>query len=110
MLDDVWTRFQNLARDIDVPVPPSFISRRSTFKERLQEEVGSFYQFFQPLNRENEQRQMLLIPTKTSSQISADKFYEEEGACDLEIPEYQLEGDFKSLVHAALSLRSDLKS
>ena len=53
---------------------------------------------------------MLLIPTKTSSQISADKFYEEEGACDLEIPEYQLEGDFKSLVHAALSLRSDLKS
>jgi len=61
--DDVRTRFQNLARDIDVPVPPSFIYGTITFKERLQEEVGSVYQFFQPLNRENEQRQTLLIPT-----------------------------------------------
>lgn len=39
----------------------SFETRRSTFTRKLQKEVGGVYWFFQPLNRDIYERQMLVI-------------------------------------------------
>lgn len=63
-LQDVYKRFTDLCEQKGEDVPPSFISRLSTFKEKLCESISDLYYFHQPLNRDIHERQMLLIPKK----------------------------------------------
>ena len=108
-MDDVWKRYVELASDIAVGIPPSFESRRSTFKDKLESVIGHEYQFFQPLNRDIHERQMLLIPMQVGKKLVADDHFKDDDA--LHLPSYQPENeDFRTIVHAALRIRGDLKS
>lgn len=51
-LSDVWTRYTELAEETNIEIPQSFISRRSSFKEKLMQRVGDLFQFVQPLTRD----------------------------------------------------------
>ena len=43
-LVDVWERYCNIASDANVEIPPSFISRRGTFKEKLAKCLEGLYE------------------------------------------------------------------
>ena len=106
-LTDVWSRFQVLANQAQEAVPPSFATRRSTFKEKLEMVVGDVYQFYQPLNREISERKCILIPQKFRDKATSDLIASEP---DPLIPSYK-PGDCDNvslLVHAALMVRSEL--
>ena len=50
-LSDTWQRYIDLAKETSTDIPPSFLSRRTTFKEKLQYRVGDVFEFVQPLQR-----------------------------------------------------------
>jgi hypothetical protein len=105
-LSDVWDRYVKLSDDSNTVIPKSFISRRGTFKEKLQLQVSNFITFVQPVGGPAE-RETLLFPSKfvgvAISQLS------EENDEKLTMPRYEPQDDiFLSLVHVALKLRGDL--
>lgn len=71
LLDDVWKRYTLLSADFDQTIPPSYLSRRSTFKEKLIGALDGEFQFYQPLNKDIHERQMMLIPTKFQHNLTA---------------------------------------
>jgi hypothetical protein len=50
-LSDVWERYCSLVAQTSGDIPQSFISRRTTFKEYLQNRLSDEYQFLRPLHR-----------------------------------------------------------
>ncbi len=112
-LNDVWMRYTELAEETNIEIPPSFISRRTSFKEKLMQRVGDLFQFVQPLTRDISEREPLLVPHKYSHEIIADSFYQgTHGTNDVEllsIAHYEpQEDDFLSLIHVALKIRREL--
>ena len=101
-LSEVWNRYVELAGKAGTEISPSFLSRRTTFKQKLQPAVESVYDFVTVPNRE-----VLLVPRKFghtpfSDLLSADQ---EESA----IPKYQPpDQDFLEMVHVALMLRGEI--
>lgn len=107
-LVDVYAKFENLTRELGETVPASFESRRSTFKEKLMNELHDVYDFYQPLDRDIHERQMLLIPVKLKNKIIADQiFREEEVFPSSEVPEP--DNVDKHIVYSALKVHNDLK-
>ena len=49
LVNDVWERYKVLAEESSTTIQPSYLSRRSTFKEKLQSQLGDIYNFFSPL-------------------------------------------------------------
>ena len=110
-LVDVWERYIELAKDLAITIPQTFLSRRATFKERLVSQLNGEFHFFQPLNVDPSKRQTLLIPTQYQSHAVSRLAHENEfDGEDISIPSYQPEQDdiFLSLVHVALKIRGDL--
>eukprot|EP00112_Aurelia_sp_Birch-Aquarium-sp1_P026470 Seg940.1 transcript_id=Seg940.1/GoldUCD/mRNA.D3Y31 product="hypothetical protein" protein_id=Seg940.1/GoldUCD/D3Y31 len=110
-LVDVWERYVELAKDLAITIPQSFLSRRATFKEKLVSQLNGEFHFFQPLNVDPSKRQTLLIPTQYQSHAVSQLAHENEfDAEDISIPSYQPEQDdiFLSLVHVALKIRGDI--
>ena len=105
-LMDVWNRYVQLAEELAIGIPRSFITRRATFKEKLESKVGDIFQFFKPLNVNIAERQTLLIPLKFQAQRVFETTVETENNLleTLNIPKYhpEQEGQFLSLVHVAL--------
>ena len=106
-LIDVWSRFQVLTNQAQEAIPPSFTTRRSTFKEKLEMAVDDVYQFYQPLDREISERKFILIPQKFRDKATSDLIASDS---DPILPSYKPgDGDNVSLlVHSALKVRSDL--
>ncbi|CAG9814726.1 unnamed protein product [Phaedon cochleariae] len=105
-LDDVWQRYVNLAKSLDVDIPVSFESRRSSFKTKLEEELGGIYQFFQPLNRDVHERQMLLIPVPVGKKAATENSSNVDD--DFDLPSHEPDDFFRTIVHCALKVRGDL--
>ena len=63
-LNDVWDRYTTLAEKAEITIPPSFISRRATFKDKLMHMVGDIVECVQSLDRGPSERHNLLIPKK----------------------------------------------
>jgi hypothetical protein len=109
-LNDVWERYKKLAEDSSTTIPQSYYSRRTTFKEKLQSNLGDMFSFFQPLDRCPPERQTLMIPAKfqhtTILQLAAENQEDDE---TLTMPRYEPEEDiFLSLIHLALKVCSDM--
>ncbi|KAF5289366.1 hypothetical protein FQR65_LT11877 [Abscondita terminalis] len=115
----VWSLIEGLYKDAQPPIctfrpPPPYkfvhkLSRRSTFKLKLEEKVGDVIQFFQPLTPENCERQMLLIPIGRGKRLVADDFYDEDVK---QMPSFKTDqdSDFQTIVHSALKKRGDFLS
>ena len=112
-LSDVWTRYTELAEETNIENLQSFISRRTSFKEKLMQRVGDLFQFVQPFTRDTSEREPLLVPHKYSNEIIADSFYQSTYASsDEEMSSFAHyeppEDDFLSLIHVALKIRREL--
>jgi hypothetical protein len=68
-LSDVWERYCSLVAQTNGDIPQSFISRRTTFKEYLQNILSDEYQFVRPLLRSIVERETLLIPHAYSQHV-----------------------------------------
>lgn len=88
---------------LDEEIPASFISRLSTFKEKLCECVGDTFYFHQPMNRDIHNRQMLMIPLKCLH-----KLLETAGEDADKTDSVSNESDIMNAVHAALICRKSL--
>ena len=110
-MSDVWERYETLTTEAGAEIPTSFITRRSTFKDKLQSALSDIYQFVQPLNRDKSERGTLLIPLNcppiASAYLSQDDQRNEK---ELNSPEYKPSNDdsILTLVHAALFIRGEL--
>ncbi len=107
----MYAKFLKLASEFSETVPPSFESRRSTFKEKLSKELHDVYQFYQPLDRDIHARQMLLIPIKFQNKIIADQILKEEEEKENVISSFTPEDDdiIRSIIYSALKIHHDLK-
>lgn len=83
-------------------IPPSFISRRSTFKEKLCKSVSDIYYFHQPLDRNVHERGMLLIPKKYMHNFPSENCTETTTSMGFR------ETEINYIVHAALTIRKYL--
>ena len=103
-LSDIWQRYIDLAKETSTDIPPSFLSRRTIFNEKIQYRVGDVFQFIQPLQCNKLERETLLVPYKYSHDLIAAQFYHNADDDEmLTIPSYQQQEDtFKSLLHVAL--------
>ena len=95
-----------------IGTPQSFITRRATFKEKLESNVGDIFQFVKPVSVNIAERQTLLIPLKFQAQRVFETTVETENNFleTLKIPKYhpEQEDEFLSLVHVALKIRGDM--
>lgn len=107
-LKDVFERYLTLARDVREEVPPSFLSRMTTFGDKLKEEFGNVFQFYCPKDRINEERQTLLISHKFRNRSVTKDVYDDVDFIKTYIP--REDSSFQELVHVALMLRSDLQA
>ena len=89
-------------------MPPSYVSRRSTFRAKLEKHLSEVFHFHRPLSRDINERETLLISHIYRDQVAVEKIYGDETA----IPSYEpkLDSGFCQLVHVALRLRSDLRA
>jgi hypothetical protein len=108
-LNDVWERYKELAEESSTAIQPSYYSRRTAFKEKLQLQLGDVYNFIQPLKRSPSERVTILIPTKYTYQpLAVLQMMQDEDSADPTSPQYVPQGDiFLSLVHVALKIRDD---
>ena len=111
-LIDVWNRYVELAEELAIDIPQSFINRRATFKAKLESKFDDIFQFFKPLNVSTTERQTLLIPFKFQTEKIFQTTVEAEDDLleTLSIPKYrpEHEDEFLSLVHVALKIRGDM--
>lgn len=106
----MFDRYVELARNFGEIVPQSFLSRSSTFKEKLSGFVGGIYQFYQPLHVDVENRQMLLIPIKYQftlvSEAVTGGFNPTERLCDTT----RSDNPFIDIVHTGLKIHGDMNA
>ena len=106
-LNDALNRYIALA---EIEIPRSFISRRSTFKDKLLLRLGNMMDCVQPLEKSPSERLTLLVTTKFAT-IAVSKLANEKAGTDdlLTLPTYEPHEDIiLSLVHVALKIRGDL--
>lgn len=106
-MNDVWERYKELAEESSTIIQPSYYSRRATFKEKLQSQLGGLFTFFQPIDRSPSKRVTILIPTKyqNTTVLQMKDVQETEET----LPQYVPQDDiFLSLVHVALKIRKDM--
>ena len=83
-----------LTRELDIIIPASFVSRSSTFKEKIEAKLGGIIQFYRPLHVEISDRHTIIIPTRYQSHRISQLA---ETVDD--------EAEFLALVHVALIIR-----
>lgn len=101
----MFKRFCDLCEQLHENVPQSFLTRQSTFKEKLCESVGDIFYFYQPTHRSIHERQMLMIPTQCLHKI-IDKA--DEDVTSVHSNNVSIEGDIMTVVHSALICRKQV--
>ena len=109
-LTDVWGRYRTLSKEADIAVPSSFMSRRSTFKDKLAERTHGVYELIVLHDQARREPRTLLVPTKFRH-ISLSAMVKDDGV-ELTIPTFthQTDDPFLSTVHVALRIRGDMVS
>ena len=109
-LTDVWGRYCTLAKEADIAIPSSFMSRRSTFKDKLVEHTHGVYELIVLHDQACTESRTLLVPTKFRH-IRLSAMVKDDGV-ELTIPTFthQTDDPFLSMVHVALRIRGDMVS
>ena len=109
-LTDVWERYCTLANEADITIPSSFMSRRSTFKDKLAERVDGVYEVIVLHDQAHTEPRTVLIPTKFHH-IPLSDMVKDDGV-KLTIPpfKHQTDDSFLAMVHVALRIRGDMLS
>ncbi len=105
-LSEVWNRYCELAEQAGIEIPQSFVSRRATFKEKLQSQLH-LYDFVVMQNQAIGDRQTVLVPTNFRH-VPVSKLLDETDD-EFIMPVYKPgDNEFLELVHVALKIRSDI--
>ena len=108
-LEEVWDYYQRLCEESGEKVPNSFLSRRSSFKDKLKETVEKYYEFHILQKSEEHEKCTVLVPKDFSHIPIAQLLASRDDECT--IPVYRPGDDiFLSMIHVALKLRSDILS
>ena len=106
----VWERYCTLADEADITIPPSFISRRTTFKDKLAERIEGVYELMVLHDQARTEPRTLLVPTRfrhipVSAMI-------EDNDMEQTIPtfKHQTDDSFLSMVHVALRIQRNILS
>jgi len=106
-LSEVFSRYKELASEIDIEVPSSYFSRLATFKETLCKFIGGVYDFVVLRNVSPTDRKTLLIPN-TLHHVPLSNLVVDDSNNDT-IPIFRHnDDDFMKMVHVALKLRGDI--
>ena len=110
-LEQVWLHYKKLADEAGIEIPRSFMSRPSTFKEKLSTLVNDVYEFILLHDNSACGKQTILLPVKYRN-IPFSEWYDQDLDDELTtIPVFKPpEDDFLSMVHVALKLRLDILS
>ena len=65
-LSDIWQRYEELAKETGTEIPQCFVSRKTSFKEKLLENIGHLFKF---------EREPLFVPHRYSHDILAKQYY-----------------------------------
>ncbi|KAK3917998.1 Sialidase [Frankliniella fusca] len=108
-LSGVFQRCTTLCAGIGEQVPAQYLSRMSTFKCDLEKRLKDVFEFYHPMDRENSERETLLIPQKFSHTLTVKSAY---GDHECTMPPYTPpeNSNFNAIVHTALRLRSTLEN
>ena len=110
-MNDVWVYYTELCAETQVDIPQSFLSCRTSFKDKLELLVNSVYNFHVLKKCGDCEKGTVLVPKEFSHVPSAPHVTQQGDEEDFEIPTYKPEDNiFLSLVHVALKLRSDILS
>ncbi|KAL2094651.1 hypothetical protein ACEWY4_009370 [Coilia grayii] len=111
-LKEVFSHYCSLAGEVGVEIPPSFLSRISTFKEYIEPHITDIYEFIKPRNEEITGRQTVLLPTGFAhvpvSELLIKRTDSEPDEYPIPVYRPEVEDDFLAMVHVALQLRSDI--
>ena len=106
-LSEVWSRYCDLAEKSGIEIPNSFVSRRSSFKEKLMKNLCEVYEFIVRSDQPIEARQTVLVPSKYGH-VPISNFATDNDE-EFTIPVYrEINDSFLELVHVALKLRFDI--
>ena len=111
-MDEVWKRYCTLMRDTGKEVPQSFLSRRSSFKEKLRSLINEFFEFHVLSRNADCEKRTILVP-KQFAHIAIDQIVASSHDSNTEVCKMTLfkpDDTFLSLVHVALRLRADILS
>ena len=108
-LSEVWNRYCELAEQAGTEVPHSFVSRRATFKKKLQSLFNvCVYDFVVMHNQAVGDRQTVLVPMNIRH-IPITRLLDEKDGGESTMQVYKAgDNEFLELVHVALRLRSDI--
>jgi len=109
----VLESYKELANELDIMIPSSFLSRTASFKDALLKFVTDIYEFVVLRNAAPSERQTLLVPVRfRHAPLSNVLETSDSSQTGLEnIPIFKPDdGNYLSIVHVALQLRSDIMS
>ena len=109
-LNEVWDRYCDISKENNVEIPHSFVSRMSTFKEKLVPLIRKFYEIIVLHDRPANGRRTVFVPIEFSRKQWSNRKNEDDDTVLCTIPEFRPQDeDFSSMVHLALKLRSDIR-
>ena len=113
-VSEIWNRYCILAEETGMSIPSSYISRRSSFTEKLQKNMMNVFLFTSSKHRNPLERDTLLIPHNYANTLLSDTHYEAQSDDnddmyeDTIAPYEPTDNSFIDMVHVALRLRKDL--
>jgi len=111
-LADVWDRYCTIASDAQINIPSSFLSRRSTFKDKLADHLESIYEVIVLHDQPQNEPRSVLVPSKFRHIPVSVMVKEDTSDVNRLIPSFKHEDNdtFLSMVHTALRIRGDMLS
>ena len=109
-LTEVRTRYCTLAEEAGTEIPPSFISRLATFKDKLKPHIYDIYEFIVLRDQAVHERKTILVPLNFIHIPLSKLIEDQDDNNDMPIPLFnpKQDNDFLSMVHVALELRPDI--
>ena len=109
-LVNVWERYCTIASNAEIDIPPSFLSRRNTFKDKIADRLEGLFEVVVLHDQPRNEPRTVLVPTKFRHiPVSA---MVKDSITDKLIPSLEQEDTdtFLTMVHVALQIRGDMLS
>ena len=106
-LTDVWDRYCTIAKESCIDIPSSFLSRQSTFKEKLAGHLENIYEFIVLHDQPQTEPRTVMVPCKFKH-IPVSALVKDEEL----IPSFKHvdNNSFLNMVHVAFQIRADMLS
>ena len=110
-LVDAWDRYCKISDDAQAQIPPSFLSRRNTFKDKLANCLKGLYEVVVLHDKARNEPRTVLVPSKFRH-LPVSAMINDDSDVKRLIPTFKHDdqGPFLTMVHVALQIRGDMLS